>query len=394
MKVIVMAYTSKIYKSERAYIPCDPVYTERADLTRKLPCMDTWVSRLKEKGHEVIFFDGDNEEVSFDEKNQILHLTDSDEYDYFYLHHEKKPSNMLKKLQSAVRWVLDNREFDYILRVDDGTYVNAFIFEDFFEKIKTADIVWSEQGGGGGVFFSRRACEELLKINNNDSHLEDVTIFEHFNKLDYKRAGIQNMSAFYYVGEKALTIHYATGKRMYYVDFIMSNYYHNLKTERKVIVNYHWDPNIPLNTNRVNGLNNNTGVWYGMDRDQKSWEYYGNYARSICDIYDREILFENDVIKNLVVFNLNNPHIDKVKKTIEKVYNIVKSGGELNLVYNIKDKNIDKITPIERYNEIINILKQLNYDFEIMEDVTHKDYFDAEYLNSGERANIIKLVKK
>jgi len=393
MKLIVVAYTSKEYKSEPAYIPCEPIHTDRADLTRKLPCMDTWVSRLKDKGHEVIFFDGGNDEVTFDEKNQILHVTDSDEYDYFYLHHENKPSNMLKKLQSTVSWILENREFDYILRVDDGTYVNAFIIEEFFEKIKTSDIAWSEQGGGGGIFFSKRACEELIKIDSNVSHLEDVTIFEHFNQLDFKRIGIHEMSAFYYLGEKALTIHYATGKRMYYADFIMSNYYNGISTERKIIVNYHWDPNRPMNTNRVNGKVNNTGVWYGMDRDQQSWEYYGNYARSICDIYDRKILFAEDRIKDLVVFNLDNPHLEKIKKTIINVHNLVKKGGTLNLVYNLKDKNIDKITSMEKYNQVIDILNDVGLNYEIIEDVEYKKYFNAEYLTENEKGTIIKINK-
>ena len=177
MKILVLAYTSKQYKSEPLYTGTAGVYTDRADLVRKLPCMDTWVGRVESKGHEVIFFDGDNNEVSYDEKNKILHLTASDTYDYHYLYNENKPSNMLKKLQEAVTWALANREFDYVLRIDDGSYVNSYVLDEITEELNRFDIMWSGQGGGGGMFFNRRACETLITINNTNDHLEDMAIF-------------------------------------------------------------------------------------------------------------------------------------------------------------------------------------------------------------------------
>ena len=76
MKILFLAFTSKIYKSEGIYTGTSSVYTDRADLTRKLSCMDTWVPRVEEKGHEVIFFDGGNNELLFDRifmvKKQIV----------------------------------------------------------------------------------------------------------------------------------------------------------------------------------------------------------------------------------------------------------------------------------------------------------------------------------
>lgn len=395
MKLIVLSYTSKKYRSEPLYIPCDPIVSDRADLTRKLPCMDTWVSKLKEKNIEVIFFDGDNEEIFFDEKNQILHLNENDEYDYFYLYEQKKPSNMLKKFKRAIKWLFENRDFDYILRVDDGTYVNSYIIDKYYDLIKNHDIIWSGQGGGGGIFFSKKACAELLNIDNN-FHLEDQSIFNHFTSLpEYKFVEIQSMSAFYNVGEKNLTIHYATGKRMYFIDFLISNYYNNMKTVRKVIINYNFDPNQPLNTNRVNGLNHNTGVWYGMDRDKNNWEYYGNYARSIADIINREITYEDEVMKKLCVFNLYDDDKTKIENTIKNLHKTICVGGEFYLFYNtiIENKHTKKLISQNEIDRIINIIQYLNISYTLENNVHIKKYLDAEYISPEEIGVIIKIIK-
>ena len=391
MKIIVLAYTSKKYMSEKNYIPFDPIQTDRADLTRKLPCMDTWVSRLKDMGIEVIFFDGDNDEESFDEKNQILHLTETDTYDYYYLHHEKKPSNMVKKLQGAIRWLLENRDFDYILRVDDGTYVNSFVLENYFNEIIGNDIIWSGQGGGGGMFFSKKVCKEILNIYDESNHLEDATIMDHFTKIpDIKFHTIDTMSAFYNLGEKNLTIHYSTGKRMYYSDFIISNYYNNLKSNRKVILNYEWSSGIELNTNRVSGTDGNTGAWYGLDRDKNNWEYYGGYARSISDIYDRTITYGDEVIENLCVFNLRNPYEIKIKNTVTNLLKTIVKDGEMNIFFTLNDGIINDENT---YNLILKMVKNLNYDYKILKDINFKEYTQAEYIHPEENGLVIKILK-
>jgi hypothetical protein len=391
MKLIVLAYTSKNYMSEKLYIPFDPIQSDRADLTRKLPCMDTWVSKLKDKNIEVIFFDGDNPEVSFDEKNQILHLTETDTYDYYYLHHQKKPSNMVKKLQGAITWLLKNREFDYILRVDDGTYVNSFVLEKYFNEIIDKDIIWSGQGGGGGIFFSKKICEEILNIHDETNHLEDATLMQHFSKIpEVKFHIIDTMSAFYNLGEKNLTIHYSTCKRMYYCDFIISNYYNNLKTNRKVILNYEWSSGIELNTNRVSGTEGKTGAWYGLDRDKNNWEYYGGYARSISDIYDRTITYGDEVIQNLCVFNFKNPHDLKIKNTFNNLLKTIVKDGEINIFFSLND---GVITNENTYNIILKMIKNLNYEYEILNDVNFKEYTQAQYIQPDEKGLIIRILK-
>lgn len=391
MKLIVLAYTSKKYMSERLYVPFDPVQSDRADLTRKLPCMDTWVPRLKEKGIEVIFFDGDNEEVSFDEKNQILHLTETDTYDYFYLHQQKKPSNMVKKLQGALRWLLENRDFDYVLRVDDGTYVNSFILENYYDFIKQYDIVTSGSGGGGGMFFSKKICEEILNINDETNHLEDVTIFKHFSQNYATKFGsIDVMSSFYNLGEKNLTIHYSTGKRMYYCDFIISNYYNGPKTNRKVILSYRLDAGQQLTTNRVSGTDGKTGLWYGLDRDNNNWEYYHNYARSISDVYDRTITYGDETIQNLCFFEINHPSSLKIGDAITKLYKTITKNGSMSLCFKSENGEvIDKSS----YDFALDVVKKLGENYEIINNANFQEYTNAEYISKNEVGTIIKINK-
>jgi hypothetical protein len=382
LKLLILAYTSKNYKSEPAYIPYDPIVSDRADLTRKLPCMDTWVSRVKHNGHQVIFFDGDNNNIEYDEKNQILHLTETDVYDYFYLHHQNKPSNMLKKLKQAVSWVLENIEFDYILRVDDGTYVNSYVLENFIHTILNYDIIWSGTGGGGGIFFSKKACKELLNINNTN-HLEDVSIFSHFyEKKEFTMFTTKLMSSFYNLGEKLLTIHYATGKRMYYADYVISNYYKNTKAERDIIINYPIEAGCPLNTNRVSGLNENTGLWYGLDRDLYNWEYYGNYARSIVDLYDCPNMYGDEVSKNIIVYDFKYIDLAKTTSVILELLDSLIDKGELNLV--IKDTS-----DLTKYENILNNINHKHYFFT---EIELKEYTSAEYVKK-EFVNLVKIIK-
>lgn len=290
-KILALAYTSKEYRSESMYTGTPSVYSDRADLTRKLPCMDTWVPRLEDAGHEVIFFDGSNSEVSFDKLNKILHLTSSESYDYFSLQQENKPSLMLVRLQEAISWALQNKEFDYILRVDDGTYVNAYVVDEFLKEVEGKDLVWSGAGGGGGILFSKKACLELLEYNNTEYSLEDMAIFNSplFDGR-FELATTAMMCPTYMVGEKLFTMHYATGKRMYHADSIVSSYYNNAPQKRKIVFNYPVPPTKPSKTNTLNcDSKENTPLWYALDKDKLNWEYYGAYTRSSYQVINSGI---------------------------------------------------------------------------------------------------------
>ena len=340
MKILVLAFTSKEYKSEPIYTGTPGVYSDRADLTRKLPCMDTWVPRVEDLGHEVIFFDGGNDVVLYDEKNKLLHLTSSDSYDYHYLYNEKKPSFMLMRLQEAVTWALANKEFDYVLRIDDGSYVNSYVLPSMKNEIGDADIVWGGYGGGGGIFFSRKACEELIKIENTEYHLEDMAIFNSNLFSDkFTKKTTNKMSSTYFVGEQLATIHYTTGKRMYLVDYIMSSYYNNMPLERKVIINYPILPTKPLKTNTIDCTNSNTPLWYGLDRDKYNWEYYGAYTRSspmVIPNNPEQIPFATHSVKNLFLYNIIYNVTPQLEQCLLKYYQAIQPGGSMNIFYSLK----------------------------------------------------------
>jgi hypothetical protein len=309
-KILALAYTSKEYRSESMYTGTPSVYSDRADLTRKLPCMDTWVPRLEDAGHEVIFFDGSNSEVTFDELNKILHLTSSESYDYFSLQQENKPSLMLIRLQEAISWALQNREFDYILRVDDGTYVNAYVVDEFLKEIEGRDVVWSGAGGGGGILFSKKACLELIEYTNTEYSLEDMAIFNSpLFKGSCELFTTAMMCPTYTVGEKLFTMHYATGKRMYHADSIISSYYNDVPQRRKVVLNYPVPPTKPNKTNTVNcDSKENTPLWYTLDKDKYNWEYFGAYTRSSYQTINSGIPilpFGKGSIDLLFIFNLS-----------------------------------------------------------------------------------------
>jgi len=85
----------------------------------------------------------------------------------------------------------------------------------------------------------------------------------------------------YAVGEKLFTMHYATGKRMYHADSIISSYYNDIPQRRKLVLNYPVPPTKPNKTNTVNcDSKENTPLWYSLDKDKYNWEYFGAYTRS------------------------------------------------------------------------------------------------------------------
>lgn len=383
MKVLILAYTSKEYKSEPLYTGTPGVYSDRADLTRKLYCMDTWVGRIENLGHEVIFFDGGNETISYDNKNKILHLTSSDSYDYHYLEKENKPSFMLIKLQEAIRWSLENKEFDYILRVDDGTYVNSFIFNEFIKDIKNKDIIWSGYGGGGGIFFSRKACIELIKYKNEKYHLEDIAIFNSpLMNGELKIFTSKNMCPSYVLGEGLVTIHYATGKRMYYCDFVISSYYNNQSLDRKVVLNYPLNSRLPLKTNTIDCSDGNTPLWYGLDRDKYNWEYYGAYTRSSYQMMYNDsyciLPFKKNSISKLFIYDFNH-NVNDIGNVISSYLYCIKEKGSLFILLNNENKEI-----------ILNNLKSFNYTIIKNED---NYFYDFEYITNLNNDEILKIRK-
>jgi hypothetical protein len=74
-KILFLVLTSKTHNHG------DQLNIDRVDLTRKLDSINTWVGDVLDTDNDVIFFDGENEDVSFDENSKTLHLTDYDGYE-------------------------------------------------------------------------------------------------------------------------------------------------------------------------------------------------------------------------------------------------------------------------------------------------------------------------
>ena len=112
-KILFLVLTSKTHNHG------DHLNIDRVDLTRKLDAINTWVGDVLDTDNDVIFFDGENEEVSFDENSKTLHLTDYDGYeDGITL------SKLFPKVKSALKWAYENKEFDTLYLCDDDIYVN------------------------------------------------------------------------------------------------------------------------------------------------------------------------------------------------------------------------------------------------------------------------------
>jgi len=369
MKILFLGFTSHKYDGHGIRI-------DRADLTRKMSCMETWVPRIEKMGHEVIFFDGNNDTQSYDEKNKILHLISNESYDYHSLKDEGIGSLMYERLKEAVDWCLKNKEFDYIFRTDDGSYINSFALDKMIEEINGYDVVHSH-GGGAGVFMSKKVCEDLINdVNVENIFIEDVTLWKFFDKHPYKRKTSNLLCHQYIVSEDYFSIHYTNGKRQYFVDDIISYYYDNNPIKRKVILNYPLDYGTPLIVNTWDSDFVRTPIFYSMDKDMFNWEHYGTVARNHYAV-TAECPFAKNSINELVFYNtkfdFNKTH---EKNAFIKYIDSVNDGGFIYFFY--KDKN-------ELQSEIFDYLTIIN----------ETNYFDLqnEYVKT-ENGFFIKTTKK
>ena len=304
-KILFLGFTSKKYKGHSIEI-------DRPDLTRKMSCMETWVPRIEALGHEVIFFDGGNDNQTFDKKNRILHLISNESYDYHHLRDIGFGSLMFERLKEAVSWSLRNKEFDYIFRIDDGSYLNAWKMPELLEMLKSQpDIVFSEYGGGGaGIIFSKKACEALSVYQNHMKiHIEDQAVSQFSAESGLNVVFTNLLCPQYLLGEKFFSFHYTNGKRQYFSDDVISYYNMGLPIKRKVMINFPFDlagesgSYLPLCTWSCDS-SEKTPLWYSFDKDEQNWEYYGNYARSSYS-YNQFCPFGKSAIQELAFWNAN-----------------------------------------------------------------------------------------
>lgn len=350
MKVLFLAFTCKTFNNKDIYI-------DRPDLTRKMGCMETWVPRVEALGHKVVFFDGSNDIEEYDEKYNILHTTSDDSYDFTPEQWEVKPSLLFRRLQSAIKWSLENFEFDYIFRTDDGSYINAYVIDQVLPFVKNFDFVLPTiGGGGGGMFISRRGCEGLIGFENpKNIALEDQVVVEFFEQnRDLYRTGANSLLQFQYVvSEKYFCTHYTTGKRQYFIDLVISSYYNNVPLPRKVAINF---PIYSITHNRPNTWYTpsvQTPLWYYFDRDFYNWEHYGPIARSYFS-HTTHNPFVSNTLSELLFYDT-----DLSEFLFTEYLSTLTPLGKLSLFYTDKNKQlpqyIDKYCNIEEENECLNL---------------------------------------
>lgn len=352
IKVLFLAFTSKTYKHAGILI-------DRPDLTRKMSCLETWVPRIEELGHEVLFFDGNNKELTYDKKNKVLHTTEDDGYDYPSYPEKAPPSKMFKRLQAAVKWSLQNKEFDFIFRTDDGTYINAFTFEKFLQEYKDSDFTFGDGGGGAGILLSKKTCELLINFENpEDIWVEDQVLSNFFNSqgTNLKVTPSPLLHYQYTVGENLVSLHYTNGRRMYFVDTVISYYHNNNPLDRKVVINF---PILPTHLPQENSWdtpNPYTPAFYSFIKDKYNWEHYGKLTRSN---FEPRVTcpFAPESIKELllfdVYFDLNSPY---EISSLESYIKAVKQNGTLFLYYSDSRNNL-----LDKFQIYFNTVEEVDY---------------------------------
>lgn len=359
MKCLIMVVTSKTHNHG------DILNIDRVDLTRKLDAINTWVEEVINRGHEVVFFDGGNEEQYYDESSLTLHLTEDDRYE-----ENGVPSRLLKKIQKAFEWAIKNKQFDYVYICDDDVYINS---EQFFKKEITHDFMSAGAFGGAGYFLTKKAMEVLCEYKNYHFSVCDLAMYSILSQNDSITKFYENKdhSIFYFPGELYSTVHYVTGKRSYFFQNVLRFYKENGYTNRKIILGG------PLDSYKENiavtyesSIKRKTKRWYDFTVDPNGWEYHGGYPRSSVHLNHLKSFWpyaENSAKYFVVNFDKflgdykddKKAYLENMEYLIEKCeYSLINKNNIILLTEDGRD--------IEGWVKQNNLKKDLNLDFEVL----------------------------
>jgi len=269
MKILFLVATSKTHIHESV------LHIDRVDLTRKLDAINTWVIDVINSANDVIFFDGGNESVYYDENSRTLHLTENDGYENDIL------SILFPKVKSALKWALENKEFDMLYLCDDDIYINI---QQFLKIEMKYDYMGTGSMGGGGFFFNKKSINTILNYENTKFRVCDQAIYDAISSDETITKFFSNEKSypFYLPGELYATIHYVTGKRSYFLHNIFNHFNENGYTNRKIILGG------GIDMSKANELvsyestfKRKTPRWYDFTIDPNGWEFHGGYVRSL-----------------------------------------------------------------------------------------------------------------
>jgi hypothetical protein len=371
VKILFLVTTCKTYSFSNISI-------DRPDLTRKLSCLETWVPRVIKKGHDVLFFEGGAEDTIFDEQHKHLYLPINDEYDYGF-----NPAPQYERFKLAVSWCLENLEFDYINTITDSDYVNAYsLNENVYNKLQNHDFITSGLGGNG-FYLSKNLCEYLVNEDYiNEKVYSDVAL--HFfvenivNKYNIKISDFESIGLNpyyqYVASEKYSHIHYANGKRMYYLDYLISSYYNKSKIKRKIAFEY---PLSLLERDKIHTYDTldkgNTPLYYNFTTDNNNWEFFGNVSRSHSIPQHHYMIGDGVVYKGLFI-NVNINENENV--FINNILPSIHDEGELYFYFE------------NDYNHIIPLLDKHNIQYTIENNLLN--FIDSETITPTENITFTK----
>jgi hypothetical protein len=350
-KILFLGHTSKVYDGHLIKI-------DRSDLTRRMSCLETWVPEIEQNGHEVIFFEGNSEKIKYDEVNRLLSLPIQGDYDYNPPRVDPPRSLMLDRLIAAIDWSLKNKEFDFIFRTDDGSYINSFVLDKIYEEIEDFDCITNGFLGGAGMFFSKDLCKKLVESNMVDnfslkSSIEDHAICKMVQSFEPKIKHLNLLCSQYVLGENLFTIHYTNGKRMYFVDYTIKRYYNEeCKSSRKIILNYYIDSYYNDYPNTWTFENGVTPRWYSYTTNHKNWEHYGQLIRSNYNIVCENHFGKNSIDKLIIYktpFNLEHEH---ERMALLSYYDVLNQNGTLFFFYEEENDHVKEIVKFLESNNL------------------------------------------
>lgn len=250
------------------------MFIHDADLTKKLDLRNTWLIDIINLGHDFMFVDGGNDVDFYNELTQTLTTCGSDKGDS-----PNYPSNCFEKLKKAFRFALDNKQFDMAYVCDDDIFINVNHF--FNTDLEGYDLVSNGSFGGSGFFLSHAALEKLSDYENEFRN-SDTAIFNVIKNSELKcNDSVLGFCPFYIPGENYSSVHYTSGRRMYFLHNLIRFYKNTGITGRKIIFGGPFDAG---KTNEIVTVETfcgrKTPRFYDYVMDENGWEYHDEYSGS------------------------------------------------------------------------------------------------------------------
>jgi hypothetical protein len=103
-------------------------------LKQEQDCIDTYLSRLPDNFDYIIYRSNNTNTFEFDSDKHLLLVPEKD--DLF---------NTFNKTYSAFYWLVNNMQYDYILRTNTSTYINVELLNAFVQSLDNDTELWGSE---------------------------------------------------------------------------------------------------------------------------------------------------------------------------------------------------------------------------------------------------------